>query len=385
MELTYSLSGGGKQTGGSQTVMVQNSGNVTVQTAKNLPTTLLGTTGLFDTNQTYVATFPITIGATTATLPGTRRTLRNLTLTYTDVNGATQTIRLNQGSATRFRQAANSAVSTVIRTPLPASLTILNPLAVTGGGRTLNNKLADFPNMGELGPVGGIGGTFYKLPNTPNADATGLGSVTEPLQEAEVNGNPVINGTSTLVAVGLGDIAHNTAGDSSLGTTGDPASNSISSGGADPHAYGTVTTQQYGNSLLLVTDRSAEGTVGQSISNVYMSNDSDSQLAWNDNSGQEGPGSVINNLSWDTAPVDQHQNPTGNPSPDYPNIPASNLSATLIAHYGDYYRHNRLESQRRKRDNHKLRRHLSAGRFRCGSGSRRPGRNTHRLPDGDHR
>ncbi len=32
-----------------------------------------------------------------------------------------------------------------------------------------------------------------------------------------------------------------------------------------------------------------------------MSNDSDSQLAWNDNSGQEGPGSIINNLSWDTA------------------------------------------------------------------------------------
>ena len=335
VELTYSLSGGGKQTGGSQTVMVANSGNVTVQKAANVPATV---TNLFnDSNQIYVATFPITIGESTAFLPGTRRSLRNLTLTYVDASGAQQTIRLNQGSATRFRQA--NGTSSVIRTPLPATITVLNPLAVTGAGRTLDNKQANFLNMGELGPVGGIGGTngtnggFYALPNTVAADLGDLKVAPSSLQEAEVNGNPVINGSSTLVAVGLGDIAHNTAGDSSLGSTGDPDKYSTTTLPNDPHKGVNVdsTDYSYGNSLFLVTDRSALGTTGQSISDVYMSNDSDSQLAWNDNSGQEGPASVINPLSWDTLPVDQHQNPTGNPSPDYPNIPASNLSATLIA------------------------------------------------------
>ncbi len=223
VNLTFSLSGSGKQTGGPQTVTIANSNDVTVQKAVNVPAAV---TNLFnDSNQSYVVTFQVPIGNSTAFLPGTRRSLRNLTLNYTDVNGAPQTIRLNQGSATRFRQSANSAVSTVIRTPLPATLTILNPLAITGGGRTLDNQLSDFKNMGELGPVGGINNTvpFFKLPNTPTTDATGLNPMPTILQEAEVNGNPVINGSSTLVAVGLGDIAHNTAGDSSLGNSTDPS------------------------------------------------------------------------------------------------------------------------------------------------------------------
>ncbi|HEY3328423.1 MAG TPA: hypothetical protein VGK19_00235 [Capsulimonadaceae bacterium] len=229
-----------------------------------------------------------------------------------------------------------------------ANFSILNPLAVRGAGVSM--KLAgSAPNFGNLGlptqptqlltmgpfisfdsPVAasaswstankeamyatGNGNNMPVMKPVAGAITTGItggGGITTGLPIRALSTSGAANEATFVmnVATTTGMIGHGASGDNGTRLPNDPFPATSS---ADPSQ-----TNDYGQSLLNVADRSAVFNLGLNLDRLRMDTP---RLGWNDDSGQNGPGAVINKLPWEADPIASFMG-FGNGSPDYPDIP----------------------------------------------------------------
>jgi hypothetical protein len=200
---------------------------------------------------------------------------------------------------------------------------ILNPLAVRGGGVPLFDS-----TNGNVGAkqIGTDVGPFYgvKTPTGNDLAATANGNrypSTLPVNGVTTVANRrAISYTRAVAITSVGDVSH--------GSTG---SNADTKAGAAPTGTfngttGTLTDLKFGPYALDIADRSALGLVGLTLSHVEIGA---STMRWIDNTGNEGPGSVVNPLPWEAVP---HSAGAGaNISRDYPDIASSAMNMTLQA------------------------------------------------------
>lgn len=318
------------------------------------------------------------IGAVTLRIrnitPGAQRRITEVqqTVTRVDANGLRTQVVLRstatQGRQYSIRRIINGRrVYTFGQTAAgdQPTFAVLNPLAVRGGGVPLpvqpgvrkdavpiGRDAYVGPNRDGLGPFRGLttndpstqglpagtagqdnldlqsltnGNTVYVKDAPPNGTGAGTTSPTDVrIGRNAFDQNYPRRARRVTMATGL--INHNTAGDNT-----DPTFQNVNIGllvgkntgsrnnGLD---FSNPTARApYGNFTLNVADRSALGLTGQPL-NIEIQSEA---LVWNDNSGADGPGAVVNILPFDNPP----RRGGDNRSPDYPNMGADRITHTL--------------------------------------------------------
>jgi hypothetical protein len=312
-----------------------------IPTAVNFPPAGVSASDFPDPSYVYPVSTGLTM--TSADQPGAKWYLTG-SVSYLDA--ANQLHRLTPLMGTHM-----TGSETVTIPPPQATIAVLNPVAVSGAGKSIDGQSA--VTIQELGPLQGIvdktnatGFATFKyaegdgnsVPINPpyGGNTVAGGASANPTSIASMPQSTVAS-TQYVVAASVGDIAHNSAGDTGITNTLQVDPTVSSSGVPIIHPVGApvvtgavVNDPSYGSSLLLVTDRSATGAASIGGAQQLSIRSDSPRIGWNDNTGQGGEGAVVNMLSWDTPPV-AYDYGTLNTSLDYPDILPANSTATLIA------------------------------------------------------
>jgi hypothetical protein len=274
----------------------------------------------------------------------------------TTVIGARSTggtvIREANGSGTGYTDVAEPAVD-------QATFSILNPIAIRSSGRSMGQTSAIDYNWYNLALASAATqNPIYQLGPFSGVPAAAPFSLDQP---ALTNGNSVpqtapVGGTETaagggainpndptasqtprelftpiIMAVAPGMISHGTDGNSATADNGnaDPTYSSYNGAPVGPAVLPNMPSSfgsgDYGQSMLDIADRSALGTIYETISNLKAN---PTPLAWQDNSGAGGALSVVNPLPWEAMPTTSSTTNSG--SVDYPDIGQTNASIELL-------------------------------------------------------
>jgi hypothetical protein len=328
----------------------------------------------------YVAIYAFQMGNGSggdAQTPGSKIQITNIReqAEYYDTNGALVVRQLSATSSQRIIRESNGAggYQDVETQPMDqGTFSILNPIAIRTAGvgmdgypwydlfQTTNSIDGGTPASTELGPFSGAPNTGNATTNfqvqqmaltngnsVPQTPITGGNTTTSsgtPINPNDPTGAqiPTVATDPIIVAVGLGAIGDGTDGTSAtIGSGGlDPSSSAYGVGPYEnpaapavpvpPATAPTPTAGDYGTSSLDIADRSAVGSIGESLNALRITK---SELGWQDNSGNGGAMSVINPLPWDSLPTTVPVGRTladANSSADYPNISSANSSVELL-------------------------------------------------------
>ncbi len=232
---------------------------------------------------------------------------------------------------------------------------ILNPIGLRAGGLPLSLNGAAVTQAAEIGdtvgPFRGVvsplaSGDTYALEALANGNdipvaaptsTSGGGKGVDPTQRlAAAVAAPTTTHHTVVTATGL--IPHNGGGDNSdFNTAATPPTGTYTADttpGLSTTNFGSP-NQPYAADVF---DRSALGLVGKSLSlKMYTPNGAGGGLFWNDNTNPAtavtNHDSVVNFLPWETPPA-TYRIGQANTSPDYPDIPAQNVTTTLYTRGG---------------------------------------------------
>lgn len=290
-------------------------------------------------------TYAIRSGAARKNTPGSTRRVINAVQTaqayavITDANNVvtgyrflqTVTLQTTVTQGGQYTRVVNGQqrIGIVGRVDQP-TFGILNPLAAQGGGIPLFAKPTGNPKGNDALRIGDITGPFAGV------DASSLGTLTADDLPAYVNGNSVYRSVSDVprsgvlggarrrseyrryrVTTALGEVNHGTSGDNAdpKVTTDPPV------GQHGQPLAGLGQDNNFGPYMLNVADRSVLGLASQTLRVTMEIHNGH----WNDNTGQNGPGAVVNYLPWESLPAQTGPNPTL----DYPNVPRGAFKQTL--------------------------------------------------------
>lgn len=314
----------------------------------------------------WVAVFPYVLGngSTAPATPTVKMKLTDVEYHYL-LDGQEGIVRARIDTGTVVKNPAGQLVAT---TPIDqATFAVLNPLAIRGAGLSIDSNTGNTgtylglssttggsPDLGPFMSYDNMTGSssnpatdygVYKnaLGNGDNVPLNTVppyggtitgsnGSIFNPIISQSSQTNATAYYTMTVATTTAGLLGHGTTGDNGTLTVAtvtpdDPAKSNQEVGTAIPVIPNSSVPygQGFGQSLLNVADRSALGIQTQYINNLRMTS---TKMGWNDDSGSNGPGAIINKLPWDVNPLAATMGQT-NWSPDYPDISIYNVNATL--------------------------------------------------------